>query len=204
MNTAVNTNTSATGGYLAPRSAPTPAYDTALNRLLQQAVAGITGLAGQWVRPRWQPNPPAQPEVSVNWCALGITNIDRDFDPYVRHSGEQSGKDIFSRNETLDVLASFYGPDGFSYAAVLADGLALSQNRAALRGVGIKLGFTGAIVSAPALVNQRWLWRADLHLVLRREVRREYPILNFIRLPAVAVTDTGLHTIIGCPPSEEA
>lgn len=199
----MNTNTSATGGYIVPNATPAPIYDTALNRVIQQAVVGITGLAGALVRPRWQPNPPAQPEATVNWCAIGITTVGRDFDPYMRHDGGQSGKDLFTRNETLDVLASFYGPDGFSYAALLADGLALSQNRAALRSVGIKLGFTGGIVSAPALVNLRWLWRADLHIEFHREVRREYPILNFTRLPAVAVTDNGLHNALGCPPPEE-
>jgi hypothetical protein len=38
----------------------------------------------------------------------------------------------------------------------------------------------GQIVHAPELVNERWWNRADATLTLRREVRREYPILTFL------------------------
>src|SRR4051812_9766277 len=58
----VPTNDSSTGGYLSPVVASSALQDAALDALLQQMVAGITGLPGNMVRPRWQPVTPKQPE----------------------------------------------------------------------------------------------------------------------------------------------
>ena len=58
------TNTSATGGFLSPLSTPAPLEDQALADFFQQYVAGITGIAGNLVRPRWQAEPPNIPQVA--------------------------------------------------------------------------------------------------------------------------------------------
>lgn len=203
-----NNNTSATGGYLAPKPAPAPVPldDPELTRVIQQMVVGITGLSGTLVRPRWQPVPPAQPEATVDWCAVGISHVEGDFDAVITHSpgslGGQ-GESTLTRNEALEILCSFYGPRRYGYASLLRDGLALSQNRAVLRSVGIVLGFLGGIRPAPAFINQQWVAKADMPITLRREVRRVYPVLTFTRLPAEAVTDSGIRNNIGCLPEEE-
>lgn len=198
------TNTSASGGYLIPKIAPAPLDDTALVRVIQQMVAGITGLPGNLVRPRWQAVPPAQPAASVNWCAVGITVVSADFDAHQRHDPRGGGQNIMTRHEELDVLCSFYGPERFAHAALLRDGLSVSQNREALRTAGMVLGHVRGIVGAPALINQQWLTRADMPLTLRREVGRTYPVLSFIRLPAAVALDTGFHNNLGCPSADGA
>lgn len=53
-----------TPGYLPPSTSP--AYDAALDQMFHDLVMGITGLTGDLVRPRWQAEPPQQPEHSVN------------------------------------------------------------------------------------------------------------------------------------------
>lgn len=50
-------NNSATGGYLSPLDIPEPEEDTALEDVLQRWLVGITRLAGERIRPRWQPTP---------------------------------------------------------------------------------------------------------------------------------------------------
>ena len=50
-------NTSATGGYLAGQLAPLA--DDELDDAIQAAVASISGLPGDLVRPRWQPAGPS-------------------------------------------------------------------------------------------------------------------------------------------------
>ncbi|WP_217284496.1 phage neck terminator protein [Pseudomonas nitroreducens] len=77
-------NTSASGGYLTPAGAPTPA-DEALEDILQPMVVGITGLPGKMVRPRWQPGNPKQPEPNVNWCAIGVMHTKQDANPAIEH-----------------------------------------------------------------------------------------------------------------------
>lgn len=216
----VHKNTSATGGYLAPGPAPVPQDDPELTRVFQQMVVGITALPGKLVRPRWQAVPPAQPEASVDWCAVGVSHISGDFDAVITHKPhghavptEQDGHDgqralgslgesLLTRNEELEVLCSFYGPHRIGYATLLRDGLALSQNRAVLRRAGIVLGFVGTIRPAPAFIHQQWVQKADVPLTLRREVRRVYPVLTFTRLPAGVCLDTGFCNNLGCAPEE--
>ncbi len=70
-------NTSATGGFLVPTSAA-PDEDTALEDFIHDFIAGVTGIAADMVRPRWQPTPPRQPPVGANWCAFGVTETNAD------------------------------------------------------------------------------------------------------------------------------
>src|SRR5450830_286484 len=98
---------SSTGGYLAPGGA-TPVDDAALDAVLQGFVAGVTGLPGSLVRPRWQPTVPKQPPLDANWCAIGVTDTDPDAVPTILHNGAGNGVDNLYRNEVITVLASFY------------------------------------------------------------------------------------------------
>lgn len=84
---------SSTGGLLAPSGPPGPApvEDDKLTDILQELVAGITGLAGTLVRPRWQPRPDPLPAYNVNWVGMGISDRQSDAFPSVQHEYYQAG-----------------------------------------------------------------------------------------------------------------
>lgn len=177
-------NTSATGGYLQPDSAATPVADLDLDLVVQAMVAGVTGLPGDRVRPRWQPTQPRMPEITVDWCAVGVTLTDTERGTaYVDHDGAGEGHDDLVRHEQLDVLATFYGPGAARNAARLRDGLQIAQNRAALDAQGMAFVEAGPVRTVPELVNEQWLRRCDIPITLRRVVRREYAVLNILSAP---------------------
>lgn len=183
------TNTSATGGYLVP-STPAPADDDALQAIFQQMAAGVTGLPGNLVRPRWQPVVDAEPPIDASWCAIGVTDSAPDDNAVILHHGSGDGSDEMQRHETLTVLASFYGPAASTAAARLRDGLALPQNREAIRSAGIALVETGRAVNAPDLVNKQWRRRVDVEMTFRRQVTRTYPVLNLLSAEGEIASDT--------------
>lgn len=69
-------NDSSTGGFLLSYRdsyiAP-PLEGQALTNFLQEQIVGVTGIAGNLVRPRWQPEPPLLPDATIDWIAFGIT-----------------------------------------------------------------------------------------------------------------------------------
>lgn len=174
-------HTSATGGYLTPDSdGPQPLEGDKLVDFLQSVVVGCTGLDGQWVRPRWQPEPPNLPAADQNWCAVGT--IDRVSDTYavVTHDGDGEGADNLQRQQDITMLCSFYGPDADSYAELLRDGLQIAQNREALQLANMAVKSTGDAVPAPSLVKERWLYRIDVRVTFTRQINRRYPVLNLL------------------------
>lgn len=183
-------NDSSTGGYLSPAGSPAPLEDAALEDLLQKVVVGISGLPGSMVRPRWQATVPKQPEPSVDWCAIGVTEEQQDDYPVEEHEGTGDGHDIFASHETVHVLASFYGPNGSRNAKVLRDGLYVAQNRDQLVANGMNLTDVGRVIAAPELINQQWIRRYDVPIRIRRKVERIYPILNILSAPMDTDTDT--------------
>lgn len=182
-------NDSSTGGFLSPEGT-LPPEDSDLDAILQQAIVGITGLAGAMVRPRWQATVPRQPEPSVNWCAFGITDTGPADFPAITHDGTGNGSDTLLRHEEITVLASFYGPGASSNSKTLRDGIYLAQNREALQAQGIDLIGTDDIRAAPDLINQQWVRRFDLQLNFRRKSQRTYPVLNLLSAPTTIVTDS--------------
>ena len=182
-------NDSSTGGYLAPSVASPPLEDAELDALIQQMVVGITGLPGNMVRPRWQPVVPKQPEPGVNWCAIGITAQENDANPVIQHSGADSGSDTYIRHQGIEVLTSFYGPNGKRYAQQLSDGLAIPQNREQLGVNDMAFVEAGAIRSVPEQVNQQWIRRYDLMVWLRRKITRSYAVLNLLSADVQTTTD---------------
>lgn len=183
-------NTSATGGYLPPDGTLLPAEDDDLDAIFQKAIAGITGLPGSMVRPRWQPVPPKQPEPSVNWCALGVTVQTPDAGPYIEHIADGDGKDRSNRHEDIEVLASFYGPAAQEYASRLRDGFGIPQNNEEINAAGVFFVDSGPIRPAPELVNQQWIRRRDIALTFRRKVSREYAVLNVQSATVTTTTET--------------
>ncbi|MFG1399835.1 phage neck terminator protein [Roseixanthobacter pseudopolyaromaticivorans] len=173
------TNTSATGGYLTPSSSPT-VWDDQLDDVLQSMIVGITGLPGQVVRPRWQPNPPKQPEPNTDWCAVGVTHIENDALAAHTHNSAGDGSDTLRRHATLTVMASFYGPHRMGFASQLSDGLLVPQNLEAAVTAGLLLLQASDVVSAADLFNQNWIARADVLMMFRRQIVRTYPVLNIL------------------------
>lgn len=182
-------NTSATGGYLSPAGSPAPLEDADLDALFQQLVAGITGLPGSMVRPRWQPIVPKQPEPSINWCAIGVTDCEAEDYPVLAHDGTGDGADDFVQHEALTVLASFYGPNAGANAKTLRNGLYVAQNRDTLVAQGMALTGVGNAVTAPDMINQQWIRRIDVSIAFRRKVARTYPILNILSASTDVETD---------------
>lgn len=178
-------NTSATGGYLAPTTAPLD--DVALRRFMHGVIAGVTGLAADKVRPAWQPNPPIRPGIEVNWSAYAIINQTPEAGTaYQAMQADDTYK--MKRHESFDVLVSFYGPLCQAYAGLLRDGLEISQNRELLYLARMAYVGASATTHVPELVNDRWFDRADIILTFRREIVRDYPVLHFLSVDSLLYT----------------
>ncbi len=182
-------NTSATGGYLTPATLTPPLADLDLDAEFQKLVVGITGLAGQYVRPRWQPVAPKQPEPTVDWCAISVTKITPDDGPVYLHDPTANGSDHMIRHEEINVMATFYGPNAQRFALLLRDGCMLPQNNESINNVGLSFVNSEAILPVPELVNQQWIRRYDIRLNFRRVVRRDYAILNLLSAPYAQATN---------------
>lgn len=168
-------------GFLGP--SPTETL-TELNwvNFLQATVAGIIGLPGNLVRPRWQPNPPPTPDVSVDWAACGITRSTANFEPYMHHyASPDPGHDVLRRQEQVNYLVSCYGPNAGDNIAILRDGIFVDQNRAGWRENAVGLVEAERITHVPELFRQQWRDRYDLEIVINREVRRVYLVRNLLR-----------------------
>lgn len=172
-------NTSASGGYLTPTS-PSVLEDDALDDAFQELIVGLTGLPPDLVRPRWQPVDRKMPDVSVNWCALGVTEDAADSDPFIQHRGTGEGQDTLQRTESIRVLATFYGPNAKSYAKTARDGLHIAQNREQLEIALLAVIRTDTIRAVPEQINNQWVRRYDLPLVFRRTVQRTYAVQNLV------------------------
>ncbi|MCA8492561.1 phage neck terminator protein [Burkholderia arboris] len=182
-------NDSSTGGYLAPAVDAPPDEDDALDDLVHDLVTGVTALSPDLVRPRWQPVVAKQPEPGINWCAFGIQAQTPDSSPAIVHNGANEGSDTYIRHQDLDVLCTFYGPAAKGYAQRLADGLALPQNREQLQMLDMAFVGVSEIRAAPDLVNQQWVRRYDMTVMLRRKVTRTYAVLNLKSVQASTTTD---------------
>lgn len=194
-------NTSATGGYLAP-SNPSPPEDDSLDDIFQAAIVGTTGMDGAYVRPRWQPNTPKQPDPSVDWCAFGVNRrAVQDF-PSIQHFGTGQGRDELSRHEDIELLATFYGPNAQKFAMLLRDGLYVPQNIEILKSQGVSFVDCGDLTTIPEIFNLNWIKRFDLKATFRRKVTRVYPVLNIAAADVHLFDDSGrVDETIAVPPA---
>lgn len=186
------TNTSATGGPLVPEAAPQPQplEGAALLDIIQETLVGLTGLGSDFVRPRFQAEPPDYPNTGTAWLSFGIISRSSDTFPVLQHQGRVDpddpaflGQDNFQRQEDIIVLCSFYdtGSSGQAYglACQLKDGLSVPQNTEALTAdAQIKLAYCGDLLALPSLAKTLWVFRVDLEIRFRRQLNRTYPILN--------------------------
>lgn len=171
-------NTSATGGYLLPAAdAPLPGNLT-FEQFLQTVLVGVSGLPGDLVRPKWQIQPPAQPDITVDWLAFGLAEDDADTFAY--NDTDSAGNNVFQRMEALTLQCTFYGPNSLTFMKLVRDGFQIPQNMEALESADMVFAYTGKATRVPDLVNERWVDRWEMSVVLRREVLRVYPILTFL------------------------
>lgn len=191
-------NTSATGGPLGA-VAPLPLDDAALDAVFQQLVADVTGLPGDLVRPRWQAVVPKRPEPGVNWCAIGVTEVEQDAGPWLVYDPVRNSEQYWD-HETISLLASFYGPNSQSFARLLRAGLNILQNTEELLPYAIRYLFCGAIRQVPELVNQQWIRREDLALQFRRKVVMVYAVQNILISQIHLLDDTVVDDTITVPP----
>lgn len=189
-----------------------PVEDDDLDDVLQAMVAGITGLSGDLVRPRWQMVDPVlktavpkQPEPTVDWCSIGVVSSNPDTYAYIEHLSSssitaQSG-DLSKRHEELEVLASFYGPHAKANLGILRDGLGIEQNWYAIKASGLYFVSIDRGRRAPEFINQQWINRWDSMLVFRRMVARSYPVNNILTAEIDLKDDTGhVDRVINVPP----
>jgi len=182
------TNTSATGGYLSPTGTQ-PDYDKALSDILQEAIVGITGISGDLVRRKYQPTTPKMPEPHTNWVSFYIHTITPDDSPAITHKDSVGGGyDENVRHEELTVLCTFHGASAESYANTFRDGLGIHQNMAALRAKQINFLDCGQVTAVPEFINQVWVRRFDVLVLLRRKTTRSYAVLNVLGVNAPQIT----------------
>ena len=175
--------TSATGGYLVQTADTLPGGLT-LEQYLQEIFVGMTGMPGTQVRPKWQKNAPtmnATPE--ENFMTFGVTEVRPDANSYQETKvieGEPGSITHMQRHEELNILCSFYGTSARTNAALLRDGFEISQNRDALRAG--KMGFkeVSFITNVNELKGQVWFQRADMNIVLRRQVDKSFSVLVLV------------------------
>lgn len=182
-------NTSATGGYLSALTSFPTGQD--LQRFLQTIIVGITELDPTLVRPRWRRNPPQQPAFDVNWCAFGIVKQTQDANAYLRPPKPLDIECRLIRHEDMEILCSFYGPLCLEYAGVLREGLELGQNREQLYQTAMGLRSVSEITRVPELLNDQWFDRADMTIIIAREITRVYQILPFAATEGTIVGNFG-------------
>lgn len=181
-------NTSATGGFLNPAAA-IPDGQT-LGDVIQASIVGITAMATDMVRPRWQLIPPNEPDFSVDWCTYGIINRESDSFPVVWHTARQTS--VVIKNQTLDLMISFYGPNADENADILRDGLMVAQNREQLKANDLYVYSVGNTLTVPDLILNQWQYRCDLQMSLRRATARSFSVLDIASINGTIETDTSL------------
>jgi hypothetical protein len=173
-------NTSATGGYLLPEVNPAPLEDSALEDFLHDVIANVSGMANDKVRPSYQSYPPNTLVANTDWMAFWIQGQDSDTYAVTVHDPAVLGSDELQRHETVDILVSSYGPNASKNLGILRDGLQIPQNREVLNSVGMGLTATGRIIPVPSLVKEKWRRRCDMAMIIRRQIRRTYPVLSLV------------------------
>ena len=168
---------------------------------MHSLITGITGLAPELVRPRWQKETATVPGPDISWCAFGLTRLKVLKHPEIMHFPQDQGRDELISHEELSFLLSFYGPEGVDLALIFNDGLYVAQNRVLLRRNDMAFVKTGDIVNVPESPAMNWQSRADLVLVLSRESRRAYAALNLLQCGScgsVLESDSGIVVPLGC------
>lgn len=160
-----------------------------LTQFIQTVFVGITGLTGTLVRPKWQVEPPKQPDLTVNWMAMGIDVAVPDANAYL--GVDNTDANVTQRHETLEIGCSIYGPEALEIYGLIRDGFQIPANLAALASANMGIVEVGPGRRIPDFVNERWIGRVTTSVFLRREIQRVYPILTLLSASGT------IHTAIG-------
>ena len=155
-------------------------------------IAGITGIVGSSIIPRWQIDPPNIQDFGNDWCAFGITNYKAD--TFVAEVQKVGNAEIH-RHEVMDILISFYGNNATGFARLFRDGMQVSQNLEALSLNNMGLVESGDIVNVPSLVKERWLHRVDMPFSIKRQIVRTYPIVELLKANILVYNERFTETI---------
>lgn len=191
---------SAQAGFLQSVFSAVP-HDDVLENAITLTIAGVTGLDQNYaVRPRFQEDPPANPDRSVDWVSFGIQRIlATSFASQLQLSATSVA---VIRYQELELLLSWYGPHASSFAEMFRDGLQIDQNRDLLRASDIGLVGVSESTRAPELFKAKYLNRYDQTMTVRRRTQRSYAISVLTSAGIILNTDPVGETPISIPIQE--
>ena len=147
-------------------------------QFIQTVMAGVSGLPGDLVRPKWQPEEPKQPDLPVDWMGIGISTSTPDANSYV--GVNQSEAFVSQRHELLEISCDIYGPNALETTRLIRDGFQVPANLGALRYANMGFVEVSQARRLPDLVNERWIDRYVMSVFLRAETIRTYPVLTLV------------------------
>lgn len=178
-----------TTAYVLPTSTQALPNNLTLIQFIQSILVGVSGIAGEFVRPRWQPDPAKQPALTKDWIAFSITNLKKDFNAYIDTTK-------FIRHEDLEIMCAVYGPNCQSIAEQILDGLQIPQNREALTAAGLGITAATDAMHMPDIVNERWIDKYEISIFMKREVNRAYSIGEIASAEGVIEAQAAVQTFI--------
>jgi hypothetical protein len=190
---------SSVAGFLKPLSSPL--YDDPLEQFFHDFLTGLSGLPGDYVRPRWQEEPPNQPDFTVNWLAFGFPRITEDVFAYQGQNADDPEIGDVQRDEILTMLISIYGPQCGANGKLISASLQLSQNRAYLRTQQISLVEVEDQIRLPALLKEKWVPRVDINVRFRRRAGWTFAIRTVESASAGLNNEIYITPIIVEPPT---
>ena len=182
------TGSSTVAGYIRPSNISKPPNRLTLLQFIQTVLVGLSGIDGSLVRPKWQPKPPPQPDPETNWIAFGIIEDEPTFNGAI--VTDNAGVTTQQRQRKLTIQTSFYGPNALDFIELVQDGFQLGQNLAALKSANMGLTETTRAIHIPELVNEVWIDRYEMSVILQREVISTYPIVTITSASGTIFTPT--------------
>ena len=177
-----NVANSSTGGYLnRPVTVPIP-NNLTFTQFIQTVLVGVSGLAGELVRPDWQLNPPKRPDQNVNWLAFGVSESTPSFNSLTDlvQNGDDAPFYQSQHQESFVIKLSVYGPDSLDLYRLIRDGFQIPQNREGLLKAKMGLVDVSKAIRNPELIDERWFDRWECFVNMRYEAIRTYPVLTLV------------------------